>query len=138
MNKAVPFSRVLWFALVLFGFAGCTRIVRTVGDRMADRITTTILNQDDPATVRDGAPAYLLLIESMIDDQAPDQATLLAAAKLYSAYAGVFVEDPERATRLSAKAKRFGRRAICLQLRGFCQQLDGPSIGRFILMTGNR
>src|SRR5436189_3761801 len=103
---------VLPFALA---FAGCAGIVQKAGDRFADNLGRAVLDHDDPGTVRDGLPAYLLLLDSMIvgaDPQDPATAnTLLAAAKLDGAYAGNFTgDDPERAKRLSARALDYARR----------------------------
>ena len=58
-----------------------------------------------PAMIRDGAPSYLILIDSLVAGS-PDNSMLLAqSAELHSAYAGAFVEDPARAARLHRKAK---------------------------------
>jgi hypothetical protein len=55
------------------------------------------MNQDDPELVRDGAPAYLLMLDSFVEGSPDNEAALGAAAQLYSAYGVVFVDDPVRA-----------------------------------------
>jgi len=46
----------------------------------------------------------------------PDDIDLLTtAAQLYSAYAGVFVSEPERSKRLTSRALDYAMRAACLQ-----------------------
>jgi hypothetical protein len=93
---------------------GCSLFIQPAVDRASDNLSAAILNQDDPATVRDGAPAYLLLMDSLVEGPSPDPELLSSASGLYSAYAAVFVEDPERAARLAARARRYAARALCL------------------------
>lgn len=105
-----------WFsiacaALLLQG--GCSLIIGPVVDGAADNLSAAILNQDDPETVRDGAPAYLLLMDSLVEGSPDDPDILRAAAGLYSAYAAVFVEDPERAARLANRALRYAGDGLC-------------------------
>jgi hypothetical protein len=53
---------------------------------MADNLTLAILNQNDLETVRVGAPAYLLMLDSFIQGDPENTDMLLAGAKLYSSY----------------------------------------------------
>ena len=80
---------------------------------LADSLSLAILNQDDPETVRDGAPAYLLMLDSFVEGAPGDSATLRSAAELYAAYGIVFVEDPDRAKRLTNRSRSYGRQALC-------------------------
>lgn len=113
-------------AMVLLSLlSGCASIVSSATTRMADNITLAILNQNDPATVRDGAPAYLLMIDGLIrgDDENTD--LLLAGAKLYGSYTTAFIEDEARAQRLAAKSLEYARRALCLEVVVVCDAIDG-------------
>jgi hypothetical protein len=108
---------------------GCAGLVQKASDRFADNLGKAILDNEDPATVRDGLPAYLLLLDSLVVDAKPGDpaaaGTLLAAAKLNGAYAGnVTGDDAERAKRLSAKALDYARRATCLRDARLCAALD--------------
>ena len=78
------------------------------------------MNQDDPATVRDGAPAYLLMIDGLIEGDPRNENLLLAGAKLYGSYTSTFVNDEARAQRLSSKSLDYARRAVCLELEEVC------------------
>jgi len=89
---------------------------------MAVNLNEAILNHNDPATVKAGAPAYLLMLDGFIHDSPRDQRLLMAGARLYSTYAGVFVEDEARARRLADKALDYARRAICLRRVALCAQ----------------
>ena len=107
--------------LVAFYLAGCASLVSSATSRMADNVTLAILNQDDPATVRDGAPAYLLMIDGLIEGD-PDNADLLiAGSKLYGSYSSAFVDDDPRAQRLASKSLSYARRALCLEARAVCE-----------------
>jgi hypothetical protein len=99
-------------ALLMQG--GCSLFIQPAVDRASDNLTSAILNQDDPDTVRDGAPAYLLLMDSLVEGPSPDPQTLQSASSLYAAYAAVFVQDPDRAARMSARALRYAAKALCL------------------------
>ena len=49
---------------------------------MAEDLSSAIRNQDDPKTVLDGAPAYLLLIDGLIAGDPGNVNLLAAGAKL--------------------------------------------------------
>ena len=99
---------------------GCAAVAGAAADRFASNLTAAILEQTDPETVRDGAPAYLLLVDSLLEGS-PDSVELLStAAVLYTAYATLFAEDPQRAQRLSERARAQGERALCAQRSEAC------------------
>ena len=119
--------------LVLAGtvlLSGCASIMGSVTGGLASNLSAAILNSDDPAMIRDGAPAYLILIDSLLAGS-PDNADLLAqSAELHSAYAGAFVAEPARAAQLHDKAKSQMLRAACLSLKNACQ-LDTRDFDEF-------
>lgn len=119
------------FSICLLGIAvalstGCAGIVNRASQRMADNLTAGILNQEDVATAREGIPAYLLLIDGLIQGDPDNRGLLLAGARLYGAYGGALVEDPARAKRLSAQAFGYARRAVCSGDAALCAALDQP------------
>jgi hypothetical protein len=100
--------------------SGCGYFMSSATDGLAQQLTSAILNQDDPKTVQEGAPAYLLLIDGLIEGD-PDNVSLLrAGASLYGSYAGVFVEDVPRAQRLTDKARGYAVRALCRSAPAGC------------------
>ncbi len=113
-------------AAVTVLLCGCASIMHQATSRFANNLTAAILAQDDPATVKDGVPAYLLLIDGMISGDPTNVELLLTGAKLYGAYASGFVDEPQRSQRLAQRAYDYARRAACLKLAGFCAKLDGP------------
>jgi len=94
--------------------------MQSAANDMAANLSAAIMNQDDPATVRDGAPAYLLMLDSFVEGS-PDDATMLsAAAELYAAYGVLFVADDQRANRLTTRALAYGQRSVCASNRSAC------------------
>lgn len=87
---------------------------------MAKNLSSAITNNDDLATVKAGAPAYLLMLDSFIEGNPEDSQMYLSASKLYSAYAGVFVKNENRAKRLTQKSLDFALRANCLSDESRC------------------
>lgn len=103
------------------GFLAANLFVSGCGiGSLAENLAAAVRNQPDPQTVRDGAPAYLLLIDGFIEDD-PDNVDLLrAGASLYGLYAAVFTQEPERAGRLGARAREYGERALCARQAFAC------------------
>ena len=108
------------FALALLTLSGCASMVSSATSKMADNITLAIQNQDDAATVRDGAPAYLLMIDGLIEGDPENENLLLAGSRLYGSYTSAFVDDESRAQRLASKSLDYARRALCLELESVC------------------
>ena len=111
---------LLWMLLPALLLSGCASLMSSATSRMADNISLAILNQDDPATVRDGAPAYLLMIDGLIEGDPRSTDLLLAGARLYGSYAGAFAGDELRAQRLTRKALDYARRALCQEDAALC------------------
>ena len=106
--------------------AACGSVMRKATRQFSDNLTGAILNQDDIATAHDGVPAYLLLIDGMIEGDPENPDILLAGAKLYGAYAGAFVDDNERAQKLAGRAYGYARRALCVREKPLCDSLEAP------------
>jgi hypothetical protein len=105
---------------------GCSSIMTSATTGLAESLTSSVLNQNDPETVRQGAPAYLLLIDGLIADNPNNPELLMAGANLYSSYAGAFVDYPERASRLSRKGRDYGWAAWCRVEKDACEIWSAP------------
>jgi len=105
---------------------GCSSIMSSATSGLAESLTNAVLDQNDPETVRQGAPAYLLLIDGLIADNPNNSELLMAGAGLYSSYAGAFVDDPERASRLSRKGRDYGWAAWCRTEKDACEIWSAP------------
>jgi len=108
------------FVLAMLTLSGCASMVSSATAEMADNITLAIQNQDDAATVRDGAPAYLLMIDGLIEGDPENEDLLLAGSRLYGSYTSAFVDDENRAQRLASKSLVYARRALCLDIENVC------------------
>jgi hypothetical protein len=111
---------------LLGGLTACSSMVNTAANEVTSNLSLAILNQNDPETVRDGAPAYLLLIDSLIEANPKDTSRLMAGAKLYSAYAGVFVSDKQRARLMAEKAHSYAIRALYLTNKSLGENYNKP------------
>jgi hypothetical protein len=111
---------ILMLCLATPFLASCATVVATAGGGMAENLNAAIMNQDDPELVRDGAPAYLLMLDSFVEGAPDNVAALSAAAELYAAYGVVFVDDPVRARKLTTRGRAYGRRALCSAKESIC------------------
>ncbi|MEW6377761.1 MAG: TRAP transporter TatT component family protein [Thermodesulfobacteriota bacterium] len=93
---------------------------------LLEEVAKSSYKQSDLRVIREGMPAYLMLMDGMIE-ALPDNAELLiAAAKGYSSFASVFVEgqDKEYARLLFARGKQYALRS--LEVRGFRAPVERP------------
>ena len=109
---------LLW--ALLASLAGCASLMSSAVEDLANDLSAAILESPDVDMVRDGAPAFLLLIDGLLK-RSPDNPVLLSqAALLNSAYAGAFVGDGERAQLMAAKGRSLAERALCLERKDGC------------------
>jgi len=124
---ALKFEKIRFAVLLCVCLtAACGSVMRRATQQFSDNLTTAILDQDDIGIARDGVPAYLVLIDGLIEGDPQNPDVLLAGAKLYGAYAGGFVDDGERAQRLANRAYGYARRALCSREKPLCAALDAP------------
>ena len=100
-------------AIASLWLGGCASLMSSAANGLADNLSSAILNQDDPETVKAGAPSYMLLLDSFLEGDPENPDLLAAAATLYASYGAVFADDPERAERLTARARSYAQGAIC-------------------------
>jgi ribosomal protein S7 len=122
----MSFFRFLFISTVASMLVACASMVASAGSGLAGNLNRAIMNQDDPPLVRDGAPAYLLMLDSFVEGAPENVAVLSAAAELYSAYGVVFVDDPLRARKLTTRGRAYGRRALCAAEEAVCGIWDLP------------
>ena len=106
---------------VCFLFAGCGYFLEKAGQSFGNNLSSAVLNQTDPEIVRDGAPAYLLLLDSLLQGNPESPSLLSAAATLYATYGTVFADEPERAARLTSRALNYSTTAICGSYKPSCE-----------------
>lgn len=115
-------SRLLVVVFLMTGTA-CSSLISSAKKEFAQDLSETILGYDDPETINQAVPAYLVLISSMIKGDEDNVGLLVSGSRLYGAYASVFVDDRDRKIILSRKAYDYAGRAICLSKRAACNVL---------------
>lgn len=111
---------LLLLLLFLGSLHGCSSLINNATSSVADSLTLGMLSQDDPEIVKQGAPAYLIMVDGFIAKD-PENVTLLrAGAELYGAYASGFADGIEREKKLSSRAFDYAQRAACLDLPAWC------------------
>jgi hypothetical protein len=126
MVFTTPRIPVVALLLTLVTASGCSSMVSRATRDMSDNLSSAVLDQNDPETVRQGAPAFLLMIDGFISGDPDNQALLLSGSRLYGAYASAFVDDAARQKRLAGKSYDYGRQAVCLSHKDFCAVIDKP------------
>ena len=107
-----------WQALALlytFVVSGCSVFISSATNDLANNLSYAIVNNDDLATVEAGGPAYLLMIDGLLQGDPDNEKLLRTAASLYSSYAAAFVKDKVRAQKLTEKALDYAFRAVCVR-----------------------
>jgi tetratricopeptide (TPR) repeat protein len=119
--------------------SGCTILISNAASGLSDNLSSAILNQDDPETVRAGMPSYMLLMDSFVEGSPDDPTMLAAAANLYASYGAVFANDEVRASRLTTRARNYAQRGMCetyvascgwreMNYEEFVASLDGVTV----------
>lgn len=119
----------LLLSLLVMVSAGCASIISSATGGMAEDLSSAMMNQNDPETVREGAPAYLLMLDALIEGSPNNTDLLLAGARLYGSYASAFVTDETRAKKLAQKSQEYGYRAVCRKLEEVCAAVNKPFDG---------
>ena len=119
----------LWSLWLLLSASGCipTKQARVAAVAYtAEDVLRAAAKQPDPAIVRDGSPAYIMLVDGLIEAYPNNSELLTAGCQAYTVYASSFVEDsdPGKAAILYGKAKKYGFRALSLR-RDFQQAASG-------------
>ena len=100
----------------------------TVGSAatLLEDIAASANKQSDLRVIREGMPAYLMLIDGMLEAVPNNARLLITAAQAYASFASAFIEDTDRdyARSLFAKAKNYALRA--LEIRGLTEPMSKP------------
>jgi hypothetical protein len=104
--------------------SGCASLMSSAASGLANDLSNAVLNQNDPELVRDGAPAFMLLLDSILESNPDDPALLTASAKMYATYGAVFADEEGRPQRLTSRALDYAQRAVCIEYSGGCNWGD--------------
>lgn len=109
------------FCIIILCFSsGCSLITSSATSNMMNNLSKSILNSNDLAMVKTGAPAYLLMIDGLIHQDPENKKLLRTAATLYTAYADLFVNDITRSKKIADKALNYAKKAACLEINDAC------------------
>jgi tetratricopeptide (TPR) repeat protein len=119
-TKMTGFHHRVWifFCLcLLFLISACLPNKKlTVGTTaiLLEGVARASSRQPDLRILREGTPAYLMLIDGMIQTWPDNERLLLAGAQSYSSFASLFVEDQDKeyANLLYERAKRYAFRSL--------------------------
>jgi hypothetical protein len=114
-------ARWLYIAVALGATSGCASLIAGAA---SETISAAILNQSNPNLVADAAPAYLLLIAGLIHESPDDSDLLAAGAQLFAVYGVLFADRNGDGAELTAQARSYGERAICLAHEPACGWAD--------------
>jgi tetratricopeptide (TPR) repeat protein len=100
----------------------------TVGSAaiLLEGVAKSANKQSDLRVIREGMPAYLMLVDGMVEAVPDNDRLLITAAQAYASFASAFVEDADRdyAIALYAKAKKYALRS--LEIRGLKNPVSKP------------
>lgn len=93
---------------------------------LLEEVARASSKQSDLRILREGMPAYLMLIDGMIQAWPDNDRLLMAGAQSYSSFASLFVEehDKEYANSLYTRGKHYALRS--LEMRGLKDPLQRP------------
>jgi hypothetical protein len=120
---------IFLFLCLLFLLSSCLPNKKlTVGATatLLEEVARASYRQSDLRILREGMPAYLMLIDGMVQTVPDNEQLLIAAAQSYSSFASLFVEgqDNEYANLLYERGKQYALRS--LEMRGFKEPLQRP------------
>jgi hypothetical protein len=102
--------------IMYFPLACATSKTMTVGATasLLEDIAKSAYRQSDLRLIREGMPAYLMLIDGMVEAVPVNKRLLISAAQSYASFASAFIQDEDKAyaSVLYTRAKEYGLRAL--------------------------
>jgi hypothetical protein len=125
----------LWFLVLVLTsmlFLACTsskKITVAATATLLEDVARSAYKQTDLRLIREGMPAYLMLMDGMVEAWPDKDRILIAAAQSHASFASTFIQDQDRAyaNLLYAKARDYGIRALAQ--RGLVNPQSGPFEG---------
>ena len=107
---------LMLLSLLCLPMSCATSKTMTVGATasLLDDVARSAYRQSDLKLIREGMPAYLMLIGGMVEAVPDNERLLITAAQAYASFASAFVqeEDQEYARALYAKARNYALSAL--------------------------
>jgi hypothetical protein len=120
---------IFLFLCLLFFLSSCLpnkKLTVGVTATLLEEVARASYRQSDLRILREGMPAYLMLIDGMVQAVPDNEQLLIAAAQSYSSFASLFVEDQDKeyVNLLYERGKQYALRS--LEMRGFKEPLQRP------------
>ena len=115
-----------WFLFLLVACFPNRKLTVVATATLLEGVAKASSQQSDLRVLQEGMPAYLMLIDGMIQSWPDNGQLLIAGAQSYSSFASLFVEDQDKeyATLLYARGRQYALRSF--ELRGFKDPLQRP------------
>lgn len=130
-----PSVLMLFLLALILSLASCSRLITNT---LIEPTVDNLQKQTDLALVCEGAPAYLLMIDSMVSSAPGDTALLKVGSQSYAAYTGAIAEcgaPTERIRAIADKARLYGTTLIAHLLPG-AATADHEELDRQLARTG--
>lgn len=128
--KSFCHRRPIFFCLFfLFLLSACfpnKKLTVVATATLLEGVAKASSQQSDLRVLQEGMPAYLMLIDGMIQSWPDNEQLLVAGAQSYSSFASMFVEDQDKeyANLLYGRGRQYALRS--LELRGLKDPLQKP------------
>lgn len=104
----------------LLSLVSCGALISNAKKEFAEDLSATILSHDEPETIKQAIPTYLVLVSSLIRGDQENVDLLVSGSRLYGSYASVFVKEKDRQIVLSKRAFAYAEKAVCVKLPKAC------------------
>lgn len=121
VKQYTGYAKFLLIVLSVLSVSACGSLISSAKREFAEDLSATILGHNDPETIKQAVPAYLVLVDSMIRGDQENIGLLIAGSRLYGSYASVFVDETARKITLSKRSFSYADRAICLKKPAACK-----------------
>jgi len=120
----LPLVKLIVLLLIVMGLSSCGQMIANAKKEFADDLSATILEFDDPETIKKGVPTYLILVSSMIKGDPENPELLESGAQLYGAYASSFTDTNASRKALAQRSYMYASKAMCIRHPSFCDVKD--------------
>lgn len=120
LKQSCLWATRLVLGISLLSISACGSLISSAKKEFAEDLSATILAHDDPETVKQALPAYLVLVSSMIRGDENNIGLLLSGSRLYGSYASVFAEKTAQKISLANRSFEYAERAMCLHRATAC------------------
>jgi hypothetical protein len=115
--------------LLAAGAAGCglnKKLAAAGAAALVEDTAKAAARQSDPALLREGMPAFLMLLDGMVAGAPDDERPRLAAARAYAAFAAVLDDERDQALKALVLARAKLHALAALERRGFPDPAGAP------------